>query len=273
MPTISEIIIYPIKSLKGVSVHLAELTDRGLKHDRRWMLIDSQNHFLTQRVLPEMALIQVNILADGLEVKSAKTKELLFIPFNPAGIQPLENSENSSTIEAWVFDDRLIVELCEQHTHDWFSKVLDINCRLVYMPDSSRRELSTKYSSTGEINSLSDSMPILLTSQSSLDLLNEKLTVAIEMNRFRANLIVSGIDAFDEDKYKQVKIGEHRFTVAKPCARCTITTIDQLTGQSSKEPLRTLSKFRSLGHKVLFGIYLKVGSKGFIQVGDSLQFN
>ena len=273
MPSISEIIIYPIKSLRGVNVNSAELTDRGLKHDRRWMLVDSQNHFLNQRELPEMALIQVNILADGLEVKSADTLNSLFIPFNPAEILPVENSETGSTIEAWVFNDCVKVVLCDQLAHDWFSKVLDVKCRLVYMPDHSRRELKLKYSDKAEINSLSDSMPVLLTSQSSLDLLNEKLAVAIEMNRFRPNLIISGGAAFEEDQYKQVNIGNLNFKVSKPCARCTITTIDQFTGLISKEPLKTLSKFRSFDNKVLFGIYLKVGSQGAVQVGDCLQLN
>lgn len=273
MPSISEIIIYPIKSLKGLSVQSAELTNRGLKHDRRWMLIDSQNHFLTQRELPEMALIEVSILDDGLEVKSARIVDSLFIPCKKEGSLKVENSENSSTIETWVFEDRVKVELCNQNAHLWFSKVLGINCRLVYLPDYSRRELSSKYSSTGEINNLSDSMPILLTSNSSLALLNEWLESPIPMNRFRPNLIISGGSAFEEDDYKQVHIGELSFKVAKPCARCTITTIDQATGLSSKEPLKTLSKFRSFDHKVLFGIYLKVGSQGEIQVGNSLQID
>lgn len=273
MPLISEIIIYPIKSLRGVSVHSAELTDRGFKHDRRWMLINSQNHFLTQRELPEMALIEVKILTDGLQVKSPINEDLLVIPFRKSDILSVEDPETSSTIQAWVFDDRVPVELCDQDAHDWFTKVLGERCRLVYMPDTSRRELSAKYSSTAEINSLSDSMPVLLTSQSSLDLLNEKLTLTIEMNRFRPNLIISGGAAFEEDNYKQVNIGELSFKVAKPCSRCTITTIDQLTAIGSKEPLKTLAKFRSFDHKVLFGIYLKVGSEGSIEVGDYLHFN
>lgn len=273
MPSISEIIIYPIKSLRGVSVHSAKLTDRGLKHDRRWMLIDSQNHFLTQRELPEMALIEVKILANGLQVKSPDNEDSLFIPFRTSGILSLENPETISTIEAWVFNDPVAVELCDHDAHDWFSCLLGIECRLVYMPESSRRELSSKYSSTNEINSLSDSMPILLTSLSSLDLLNGKLVVPVPMDRFRPNIIIFDSIAFEEDDYQSVEIAGLSFKVAKPCSRCTITTIDQLTGKTSKEPLKTLAKFRSFDHKVLFGIYLKVGSEGSLKVGDYLHLN
>lgn len=267
MPVISEIIIYPVKSLKGVNVQTAELTDRGLKYDRRWMLVDADNRFLTQRELPAMALPQVSIHAEGLKVCAAGA-EPLFIPFDT---QALAGHAGPLLIETFVFEDRVQVEYCNPDADSWLSRVLGVTCRLVYMPDSSRRELSLKYSSSGELNSLSDSMPILLTSESSLALLNKKLELPIPMNRFRPNLVVSGGEAFEEDSYKSVGIAGHTFPVSKPCSRCTITTIDQADATHSKEPLKTLAGFRSAGRKVLFGIYLKVGGKGVIQVGDLLE--
>lgn len=261
MPILSQIIIYPVKSLSGISVVSAELTDRGLKYDRRWMLVNEENRFLSQRDLPLMALVKVEVIRTGLRFSYPGSAHNLLVAFKPA---------HSETVEASVFDDLCTVQFCNSAADTWFTAVLGTYCRLVYMPDSSRREISEKYTSTHELNSLSDSMPVLLASRASLDLLNEKLDEAIPMNRFRPNLISTGGLAFEEDDYKAVNIAGLNLMVSKPCARCMMTTIDQQTGVSSREPLRTLGTFRKAGRKVLFGIYLKTGGGGSLTCGDQL---
>src|SRR5690606_21578489 len=132
------------------------------------------------------------------------------------------------------------------------------------------RHINEKYAVNQETVSFADAMPYLLIGQSSLDDLNEKLNDRVPMNRFRPNLVVSGGMAFEEDNWKMVKIGECTFKVTKPCARCVVTTINQETARAGKEPLKTLSTYRSVNNKVLFGQNMIAITLGKVQAGDKV---
>lgn len=263
---ISDIIIYPIKSLGGISLKNAVVEKRGLKYDRRWMLVNENGVFLTQRKFREMALLQVEITDNGLKV-SHKTKDIqpIEIPFNS---EPLEH------LRVQVWDDTCTAFTISDSINQWFSDVLERDCRLVYMPDDSLRQLDRRYAKEGEITGFADGYPVLILGESALEKLNKKLENAIPMNRFRPNLVFSGGSPNEEDTWKELKIGQINFYGAKPCARCIMTTINQDNAVAGKEPLKTLSTYRKVGKKILFGQNLIPRSLGeSVKVGDVISIS
>ncbi|NJN78675.1 MAG: MOSC domain-containing protein [Saprospiraceae bacterium] len=242
---LSEIWIYPIKSLGGISMTSTLITKRGLQHDRRWMLVDEDGVFLTQRNFHEMALLQVEIAESGLKVyHKLRETNVLEIPFDA---KPLE----SLTVKIW--DDECSAYTVSEAANVWFSEMLNQKCRLVYMPDDSLRQVDERYAEEGDITGFSDGYPILIIGQSALDNLNNRLEESVSMNRFRPNLVFTGGEPNVEDTWKIFEIGEATFYGVKPCARCVMTTINQNNGKSGKEPLKTLATYRKFENKILFG--------------------
>lgn len=274
---ISEINIYPVKSLGGISLKTSIVEKRGLRFDRRWMLVDKNNDLLTQREFSKMATISVEVLENNLEL-SVDGFENLKIPFVPNSIEKIEVRVWNSFCEA---------VLLSKEINRWFQEVLETNCRLVFMPDETKREINEKFNKGGEIVSFADGYPLLLIGENSLNDLNSRLEKQIPMNRFRPNLVVKGSEAFAEDVWKKIKIGKTIFRATKPCARCMIPTIDQETGiPDLKEPSKTLANFRKaidvfpdnfkdLGldkNSVLFGQNLVAENFGAtIRIGDEIE--
>lgn len=261
MLTLSEINIYPIKSLAGISLQSAEVEERGLKYDRRWVLVDETNTFFTQRDFPEMALIKISIEEEGLKLQHKKKNiEPLKIPF------AFKHSKNR---EVTIWDDTVLGELYNTQIDDWFSDAIGIKCHLVKMPETTKRTVDKTYAEN-KIVSFADAFPFMIIGQASLDDLNSRMEVPLPMNRFRTNFVFTGGRPFEEDKWKKFKIGEVVFEAVKPCARCVITTTDQDTAERFKEPLLTLSKFRNFNNKVMFGMNLVCESIGKVIVGDKI---
>lgn len=259
MLAISALYIYPIKSLGGFSVKEAQLTSRGFQHDRRWMLVDGGNRFLTQREFPQMALLQVGLADDGLVVSHKLNGSSIQIPFVP---------ENDETALVTVWDSSCIGQFVSPHADIWFTNMLGIPCRLVYMPDASVIPVDSRYASNNEINSFSDGYPFLLIGQASLDDLNARLAAPVPISRFRPNIVFTGGKAFQEDGMAHFTIGENHFYGVKLCARCPIPTINQDTGVQAKEPLKTLATYRSKNNKVYFGQNLLHKGEGMVRVGE-----
>lgn len=280
---ISEINLYPIKSLKGISVNSAVVEPRGLQHDRRWMLTTPDGMFFTQRDFPHMATVEVG-LGDDLYVTAAGFGTLE-IPLEPETGHKQRVTIWDSVCDGLVYD---------AVTNEWFSDVIGEVCQLVYMPDDSRRDISERFNRGGEVVSFADGYPLLVIGEASLADLNEKLALAdkdvrvpLPMNRFRPNLVVTGSEAFAEDRWGRIRVGEAIFRGTKPCARCVTTTVDQVKGEfDGKEPLKTLASYRmakdvipdayeSLGMNptaVLFGQNLVGESVGAtIRVGDTVE--
>lgn len=264
--TLTHLYLYPIKSCAGISVQEASLSDRGLTHDRRWMLVDPSGQFMTQRNSPEMALIRTKIDGDMLRIWHARKK---IMPIEVPLAIPM-----GETKEATLWGDVFPVSLYKEEVDQWFSGVLGRECHLVYMHEESRRPADPKYVSGGEIVSMADGYPHLIIGQASLDQLNEKLEakgeVALPMDRFRPNLVFTGGEAHEEDHWKELQIGEVDFLAVKPCARCNLTTINQETAEVGKEPLRTLATYRKEGAKILFGMNLIHKGSGTLRVGDEI---
>ena len=261
---ISQLFIYPIKSLGGISVETIPVTDRGFQYDRRYMLVDENNRFLTQREYPVMALLQTVIDGNDLLVHHKKTIDLkLRLP-----LMPVHEGE-VTTVQVWedICDAIYISPLADE----WFSERIGISCRLVYMPETSRRQVDERYALKDDITSFADGYPILMIGQSSLDDLNSRMKEALPINRFRPNIVFTGGRPFEEDTMEHFIInGIHGYAV-KPCARCVITTTDQETGNTGKEPLRTLASYRRVNNEVWFGQNVLTEGNGFISVGDSIE--
>ena len=264
---LSEINIYPIKSLGGVALKSSIVENRGLQYDRRWMLVDVNNKFLTQREFPKMATVNVEVTKDSLGV-SADGKSIE-IPF---GI----DSDETKVVKIW--SSRCRAKVYQKPINDWFSGVLQTDCRLVLMPEETTRRVNYFYAvHKDDAVSFADGYPVLLIGEESLNDLNSRLETAVPMNRFRPNLVFSGGDAFAEDGWKQIKIGASVFHVVKPCGRCVMTTIDQSNGEKQgTEPLKTLASYRipkrSVKKKILFGQNLIAENVGeVLKVGDKIE--
>ncbi|WP_317168178.1 MOSC domain-containing protein [Pontibacter pamirensis] len=263
---LSEIYIYPIKSLGGISVSAAELEDRGLRYDRRWMLVDDKGKFLTQRQHAQMALLQVSMLENGLSVSHKQgVLEPLYIPFEVKDAAVPE-------LQVTIWDDTVTAQEVDPAISAWFTEVLGMPARLVRMSEQARRLVETDYAQNGEVVSFADSYPFLLIGQASLDDLNSRLEQPVPMNQFRPNFVFRGGAPFEEDTWSDFKIGDVSFQAVKPCARCVVTTINQETAEKSAEPLRTLAIYRQLRHKTIFGQnLLSISPAGTVQVGDKLE--
>lgn len=261
---LSEINIYPVKSLKGIHLDEALVEDRGLRFDRRWMLVDGDSKFITQREFPMMAAIEMRFEGDYL---SATFKSLrLQVPLTPENGTARRVSIWSSSVKAVEYHAEI---------NNWFSDVLKTQSRLVLMPDESKRAVNPFYAvrKFKDTVSFADGYPFMLLGQASLDDLNSRLAEPVPMNRFRPNFVVSGAEAFEEDNWKKIRIGTTMFHVVKPSERCVMPTIDQARGEKTGvEPLRTLSAYRTKKNKVLFGQNLiaeKAG--GLVRVGDEVE--
>ncbi|MEO7485513.1 MAG: MOSC N-terminal beta barrel domain-containing protein [Ferruginibacter sp.] len=264
MYTISQLFIYPVKSLGGIEVTETQLTDRGFQFDRRWMLVDANNQFLTQREHPEMCLLQTAIQGNDLIVYHKNNPE--------DNIQiPLQPIPGVATIKVQVWDDECTAQSVSETADAWFSAKLAITCRLVYMPETEKRKVDPVYASKEDITSFSDGYPLLIIGQASLDDLNSRLDEPLPMNRFRPNIVFSGGRPFDEDAMEHVKVNGIDLYGVKLCARCTITTINQATAERAKEPLKTLAAYRMKNNKIYFGQNILHKQTGFLKVDDSIE--
>ena len=261
MLRVSGLFVYPIKSLGGISVKSAQVTDRGLRFDRRWMLVNADNGFITQRTVPLMALIRVALGPGGLHVTSALHPDPLFVPYQPEG---------ACFDEVYVWEDTCRAQFVSAEADRWFSEALRLPCRLVYMPDDTLRATDPDYAPAGSITSFADAFPFLLIGEASLDDLNGRLDQPVPMDRFRPNIVFTGGEPFFEDSMREFFIRNIRFQGVKPCARCPIPTIDQETAERGKEPLRTLARYRFRDNKVYFGQNLIHHGLGEIAVGDPI---
>lgn len=260
MLTISELNIYPIKSLGGIPLTSAEVTDRGLKYDRRWMLVDEQNQFITQREFPQLALLKVRLEEDGLMV-THPDKGAMNIPFE----QPALSAQ-----EVVIWNDTCTGIFVSQELDQWFSEASGLTCRLVHMPESTRRQVDLTYAPEGFITSFADAYPFLLIGQSSLDDLNSRMAESLPMNRFRPNIVFTGGTPYQEDILKHIQVAGIDFYGVKLCARCVLTTVNQQTAKKGKEPLKTLATYRSKNNKILFGQNLIHEGTGILTVGDAI---
>lgn len=278
------IYVYPVKSARGIAVSEARAVATGFEYDRRWMVVDEQGRFVTQRTEPRLVFVETAFAAGHLVLSAPGHGEVTV----PLGVEP----GVGAAVTVW--SDTLYAREESAETASFFSDLLGAPHKLVRFPSTGERAVpsagrragdaddqgsrdglepgeaggasgranrsgqsSQTSSPTGRRVQFADAYPFLLISQGSLDLLNEKLAArgepAIGMERFRPNLVVAGCEPHAEDTWERLVIGDMRFDVAKPCARCVITTVNAKSATYGAEPLRTLATYRREAGKVLFG--------------------
>ena len=277
MPTIAELTLYPIKSCAGIALQEATLTEQGLMseqiYDREWMVVDPQGRQITQREQPRMALITPRIKADTLELR-APGMLILEIPLG------LPDPEHAPSRKVQVWDDSVLAYDCDDTTATWFSNAIGVPCRLVRFHAKGVRPVSTTWTQGVSSTTLfSDGYPLLVASTASLDDVNQRLRKAgrsaIPMNRFRPNLVVDGIEAFEEDYADTLTMGEAVLKPVKPCARCPMPSVDQSTGQFGPDPLDILQSYRAkevLDGAICFGMnaIVTAGAGARLRVGQEV---
>lgn len=255
--------IYPIKSCRGIEVDRLDLDDRGPRNDRRWMLVDRDMQFLTQREFPRMVLIDVEVVGDDLFVSA---------PGMPRIAVPPDADDAAEPCVVWR--DTVPLHPNRAEVDAWFSEFLGFEVHLMHMRASSERVANPEYVPERHLVSLADGYPLLLISEASLGLLNDKLRARAErevpMERFRPNIVIAGSAPHEEDEWREIRIGDVACNIVKPCERCSVPTVDIATGVPGKEPSRTLATYRKVGSKILFGQNLVHETEGVIHVGDAV---
>lgn len=266
---VTGLFLYPVKSCRGLSVPSAEIDDHGFVGDRRFMVVtEADGMFLTQRTHPRMALIETSLTRDDL-ILSTPNRGSVIIPLQSR----IENQKSKMSVTVWK--STTSADDCGDEPAGWLSNFLGLPLRLVRMGGTFRRPIVKPTAQPGDVVSFADGYPFLVLSEASLADLNSRLAQPLPMNRFRPNLVVAGCDAFAEDSWTKVRIGDVVFRNAGPCARCPITTTDQLTAVRGKEPLKTLATYRrdpADPSDVNFGVNLIHETKrGTVRVGDAVQ--
>lgn len=257
---LTQIWIYPIKSLGGITLPSAEVMGKGLQYDRRWMLVDETGTCMTQRVYPKMALFKLSIENRHLIVSYGQDSIKL----------ELQTQETSAPKNAIIWNDTVLVNEVSQAYSQWFSELLGHRCALVYFPEENARPVDPSYKLNDEHVSLADAYPFLIIGQSSLDDLNSRLTEPIPMNRFRPNFIFEGGKPYDEDTWRTFAIGSTQFVGVKPCARCLVPTVNQDTAEKGVEPVKTLASYRKKGNNIYFGQNLIALNYSPVSVGAQI---
>ena len=258
---LSEIYLYPVKSCAGYPVQHTRLDRFGPAGDRRWMLVDSEGEFMTQRSHPRMCLIRT----------TSRSDLSLGLVLGDHRLEVAMPGEAARTDEVGVWGQRVSARYAGDEADTALSAFLGVECHLVHMPESSRRPVDTDYAAAGETVGFADGFPLLLISQASLDALNERLGEAVPMNRFRPNLVVDGCEPFAEDSWRQIRIGSQELTLVKPCSRCVMPSIDQSTAERDPHILRALAAFRRVEGVVYFGQNLLYSQHGELAVGASVE--
>jgi uncharacterized protein len=250
--------IYAIKSAAGLAPATWDVDSFGLRYDRRWMVIDATGKMISQRTHPRLALVRPAIGEGTLRIETAGMPALE-LPLTPAP---------AVTTPATVWDDTCAAAWTGERAARWFSDVLETDCSLVYMPETTVRPANTAYAPPGHRVSFADAFAFLLISEESLADLNGRMSAPLPMNRFRPNLVIAGGTPFGEDAMGSFRIGALPFRVVKPCDRCVLTTTDQATAERGLEPLRTLATYRRWDGKVWFGQNVVHEGTGRLAVGD-----
>ncbi|WP_217142937.1 MOSC domain-containing protein [Streptomyces sp. AC627_RSS907] len=262
--------VHPVKAFRSLPLREAVVEPWGLAGDRRWMLIDDGGKVVTQRQQPRLALAAAELLPGGGVRLSAPGREPLTVPVpRPA-----------DTVVAQLFRDKVeALPAQDDAAHAWCSAFLGADVRLVHLDDpATRRPVDPEYALPGETVTFADGFPLLLTTTASLDALNSLIAGGehaeegpLPMNRFRPNVVVSGTDAWAEDDWSRIAVGEVAFRVAKPCGRCVVTTTDQGTTERGREPLHSLGRHRRLNGKLVFGQNLVPVGRGTVRIGDPVR--
>ena len=266
--SVSELTIYPLKSAKGVTLDSMALSELGPECDRRWMVIDKNNNFVTQRKTPAMCLIRTE-LVDGELYISAEESGRCHVP--PGGVDIYQSSVWGTSVNG---------SDCGSKAAQWISDFLDQECRIIYMHETDSRLVDPNFANNNEHVGFADGFPLLITSQASLDDFNSKLSaldsgdsktgLRIGMERFRPNIVVTGNPAWAEDSWKRLTINDVEFSLVKPCSRCIMPSVNPATAKKQMQVNQTLLTHRRRGRQTYFGQNALYDRFGTINIGDAV---
>lgn len=263
MPHLQALFRYPLKSGAGLSLEHATVEPLGIEHDRRWMAVRPNGAFLTGRELPSLVLVHAVPGPSGLHLSAPGMSELT-VPI-PTDAAP--------RLDVTVWRDTCSAARADAAADRWLSEYLGQPAALVYVDARMQRPVDPAHAAEDDRVGFADGFPLLLVSEASLADLNQRLPEPVPMSRFRPNLVVGGCDAFSEDGWRRLRIGTVELAVVKPCARCVFITVDAGTARKDphQEPLRTLTTFRRINGKVMFGQNVVVRRAGTVRVGDAVE--
>jgi len=262
MACLSDITVYPIKSTRGIHLDQTQLQRRGLNLDRRMMLVDQNGQFITARKEPRMVLIQSELGESGLRI-GAEGNDSIDLPYEP---------ESPALVDVTVWSDQVVAYPGSEEASDWFSRFLEKDVRLVLLGPKSERKLDATFDVT-----FVDKFPLLILSTASLADLNRRLKEQgeepVDMDHFRPNLVVDGVEPFEEDNWKTIEINGLKFQSGGPCARCNLVNVDPTSAHVSEngQPLRTLATYRNQDGKVMFGSNFIPLDAGELKVGMDIK--
>ena len=266
--TVASIHIYPVKAGRAVDLAEAEVEPCGLAGDRRWLVVEPDGRFITQRTEPTLALVSARYRTAGSLYLSAAGQPPLTLPA-PAEVRGAE------MLWVSVWRSKVRAAAVGDQADAWFSRFLGRPVRLVHLDDPARRQVDPEFGAPGDRVSFADGYPLLLTALGSLHALGQWLIEdghpAVPMTRFRPSVVVAGTAPWAEDGWRRIRIGAATFRVAKPCGRCVVTTIDQQTARRGRQPLAMLGRRRRFGQQLVFGQNLIPDVTGTIRVGDRVQ--
>ena len=261
MIRVADLFMYPIKSCGGIAVESAEIDAFGVRNDRRWMVVDENGRFLSQRTVPLLATIRAGVSDGRLSLRASGWESVTVDAF----------PEFAAAERVTVWRDTVDALPVGEEADAWLASVLGRPARLVWMPESTVRPPKRDPARASPRISFADAYSFLVVSRESLDALNARLADPLPMNRFRPNIVLEGADPFAEDGWKVLRIGEIELDAAGPCARCATTTTNQETGARGVEPLRTLATFRREGSEVMFGQNANHRGVGTVRRGDTVE--
>ena len=259
---VSKLFYYPVKSLAGINAQEMVINSWGPHHDRRLMLVDGEGRMITQRQCRLMALIQMRDLGDSLELEfRGQSVPIAWPNFNEEGNRKI----------VWVWNDEIEAQVIPGSINTWLSDVLQRKVQLVYMPENIQRQVDLNYADEGVRTSFSDGFPFLLISRASIEFLQNKLSFDLDVRRFRPNIVVDGCEAFAEDSWRQIRVGEIEFQLVKPCARCVMPSINMETAQIQKEVMQVMNDHRKRDGDVFMGQNMVHVGEGVLQLGQTVE--
>lgn len=250
---LAEIWIYPVKALRGVRVPVAEVVPRGLAHDRRYMVVDANGRFVTQREQPSLAAVEAEIADGALHVRT------------PGGEATARTEGEARRVTVW--GDPVDAVHAGDEASALLSAHLGAPVELVYMPEGARRPADQEFARPDDLVSFADGFPFLVTTHASLDALSVRLGHSVPMRRFRPNLVLDGAEAWEEDRWQGLTIGPVSFRTPKPCGRCAVVDVDPERGVRDPGVLAELSRFRKKDRQVVFGMNFTHDGRGTLEEG------
>ncbi len=259
--SIASLHVYPVKGAGGFSPSRWPLEERGLRHDRRFMLVGLDGVCITQRDCPSLARVAVCVEGQDLRIDANGCVTV--------SVEPT----TGDTMPTRVWDDSVEAVLPSPEADRLLTRFLGRPCRLAYLPESAQRVSDAKRGEPVRRMSFADGAPVLIVAQSAVEELNARLVArgapSVTIDRFRPNIVVRGNVQGDDDLWTRCRIGDAIMRVSTACKRCQVVTIDQTTGAlMGVEPLRTLAEYRRQDDGIVFGRHALVDHRGDIAVGD-----